>query len=195
MFTGIVEKIGRITRVNRASGGARISIETDFNSPIPAGASISCDGACLTVEKGNRRQITVMAVEETLARTKLGQIKTGYRINLERALPASGRLDGHIVYGHIDTTARITEIIPKGTQTTFRFLLPPGNAKYIVPKGSIAIDGVSLTIANITGSEFEVAIIPFTYKNTNFQFKHQGELVNVEFDVVGKYIERLVCRE
>ncbi|OQX89394.1 MAG: hypothetical protein B6D65_03385 [candidate division Zixibacteria bacterium 4484_93] len=195
MFTGIVEKIGRITRVNRASGGVRISIETDFNSPIPAGASISCDGACLTVEKGNRRQITVMAVEETLARTKLGQIKTGYRINLERALPSSGRLDGHIVYGHIDTTARITEIIPKGTQTTFRFLLPPGNTKYIVPKGSIAIDGVSLTIANITGSEFEVAIIPFTYKNTNFQFKHQGELVNVEFDVVGKYIERLVCRE
>lgn len=192
MFTGIVEKTGRIEGVERNEDGVRLRVGAPF---VPErGASVSINGACLTAENTNTDEgdgFEVFVSEETAKKTWLDELGEGDAVNLERALPADGRFDGHIVQGHVDTTTRVTDVRQVGEDWEFFFEVPDGYERYVVEKGSVTLDGISLTVAEMReeDGEFSVAIIPETYEVTNLSDKQAGDPVNFEADIVAKYVE------
>ena len=191
MFTGIVEETGEVLAVVDEPEGRRLRLGTTFEG-LTQGQSISVSGACLTVEDHGEGWFEVFLASETVDRTYLGTVGEGDRVNLERALPAEGRLDGHFVQGHVDGTGEVLEVERVGDDWYFEFSLPGDQAKYVVEKGSIAIDGVSLTVADRREDAFTVAIIPETYEVTTLSGKSVGDPVHLEVDVVAKYVENIL---
>jgi riboflavin synthase len=199
MFTGIVEEAGEVVEARDEDGGRRLRVACDeVGEDLAHGQSISVSGVCLTVEEYGERDgaraawFEVFLADETVERTYLGDVEVGERVNLERALPADGRLDGHVVQGHVDCTTEITEVRQVGDDWTFEFAVPEGYGQYVAEKGSIALDGISLTVADRHEDTFTVAIIPTTYELTNFGEKEPGDPVHVEIDVLARYAERLL---
>ena len=191
MFTGIVEETGEVLAVEETEEGKRLRLSTTFDG-LRGGQSISVSGACLTVEDFGDDYFEVFTATETLDRTYLGELGEGEVVNLERALPADGRFDGHFVQGHVDATAAVTGIERLGDDWEFRFELPAELAPYVVEKGSITVDGISLTVAAHDDADFAVAIIPETYEITTLSEKSIGDPVHLEVDVIAKYVESLV---
>jgi len=190
MFTGIIEAMGLITKITESGSNRTFFIESTLANQLKIDQSIAHNGVCLTVESTDKETYKVTAIRETLAKTTLGSWKTGQFINLEQCLQWNGRLDGHIVQGHVDTTAKcIAKKELKGSWE-FRFQFPESFAPLIIEKGSISIDGISLTIFDVTKTEFSVAIIPYTFSHTNIKDLEAGALVNLEFDMLGKYVHR-----
>jgi riboflavin synthase len=191
MFSGIIEAIGSVQAIETFSGGKRLWIQAPFVQELSLGQSIAHNGTCLTVTAIKHRFYCVEVVKETLERTNLGSLELNSALNLERSVPVGGRWEGHIVQGHIDTTLRLHEIQRVAEESFyFTFELAPLWATLIVEKGSIAINGVSLTVAKVNDDSFCVAIIPWTYRHTTFQALRVGDRVNVEFDLVAKYLWR-----
>ena len=190
MFTGIVETQGIVKKIDARGTNLTFWIKSSISSKLKVDQSVSHDGVCLTVEeiKGNRHRVT--AIAETLHKTNLVDWHDGSVINLERCLKVNDRLDGHFVQGHVDTTAICTDKKEQEGSWEFRFQYPAGFEELVIEKGSIAINGVSLTVFNIDKDSFHVAIIPFTYEHTNMNAINIGQKVNIEFDMLGKYINR-----
>lgn len=189
MFTGIIEEVGKIKQVNPTS--LEIEAKTVLED-TKIGDSISVNGVCLTVTNKNNDSFTADVMPETLRRSSLGDLKRGSHINLERAMPANGRFGGHIVSGHIDGIGTVSAINKEGNAHLIKIKAGPDLLKYIVSKGSIAIDGISLTVADVTDSDFTVSIIPHTGSETTLLNKQIGEQVNLENDVLSKYVEKLL---
>jgi riboflavin synthase len=193
MFTGIVEAAGEVVGVSRTEGGRRLRVACPFADELARGESISVSGACLTVEDPDADAFGLFLSAETLERTYLGGVEPGAVVNVERAMPADGRFDGHLVQGHVDATAEVTRIEQVGEDWTFEFSIPDGAGRYLVEKGSVAVDGISLTVAGIDDGAFAVAIIPETYRVTNLPTKTVGDPVHLEVDVLAKYVERMLA--
>ena len=191
MFTGIVEEVGEITDVRVAGSNREIIVRAGMTGELRIDQSVSHNGVCLTVVElmGDRYRVT--AVEETLKRSNLGALKAGDGVNLERSLRIGDRLDGHMVQGHVDTTATCLAVEERDGSWWYTFALPE-EKHLLVAKGSICLNGVSLTIAGLTAMSFSVAIIPYTFAHTTFHALKAGDRVNVEFDVLGKYVERMI---
>jgi len=190
MFTGIVETQGIIRKITGKGTNKTFWIKSPISSKLKADQSVSHDGVCLTVEevKGNRHRVT--AIAETLSKTNLGDWLDGSVINLERCLRVNDRLDGHFVQGHVDTVAICTDKKEKDGSWEFSFQFPLKFGQLIIEKGSVAVNGISLTAFNVSGNTFDIAIIPYTYENTNLSTLNTGQKVNIEFDMLGKYINR-----
>lgn len=194
MFTGIVEELGHVVALERAAQSARLTVAAPLvTSDAVHGASIAVNGVCLTVVEHGGGEFTVDVMAETLARSSLGDLATGDRVNLERAMSASGRFGGHVVQGHVDGTATILERRPGDRWEVVVFSLPQELARYVVEKGSITVDGVSLTVASIGPDTFSVSLIPTTLELTTLGHKGIGDTVNLEVDVLAKYVERLLA--
>jgi riboflavin synthase alpha subunit len=195
LFTGIVEAVGRVLAVEPEGEKTRLRIEAPrVADGAPIGASIAVNGACLTVVEATPRQVVFEAVRETLERSSLGDLRPGARVNLERALRADGRLDGHLVQGHVDGTGRVRALERSGDDVRLAVDCPPELARQLVPKGSVAVDGVSLTLVNVSDTGFDVALIPHTLLATNLGDRKAGDRVNLEADVLGKYVLRYLER-
>ena len=191
MFTGIITDVGRVRAVV-PGGDTRFEIETAFDTAsIALGASIACSGPCLTVVETGPGWFAVQASAETLACTTIGAWKPGTRINLERALRLGDELGGHIVSGHVDGIARIASIRPEGDSIRFLFAAPPELMPFVAPKGSVCLDGVSLTVNEVEGDRFGVNIIPHTQAETTFADRREGDPVNMEIDMLARYVARL----
>jgi riboflavin synthase len=195
MFTGIVEGTGTVTGLAAAAGGgARLEVEaTWLAGELRLGESVAVNGCCVTVAEATPAGFAADLVAETLRRTALGGLTAGARVNLERPLPLGGRLGGHLVQGHVDTVAEVLERTPVGDGEEVRIGLPPDLARYVVEKGSIAVDGVSLTVAGVGPGWFAVALVPHTLAVTTLGERRPGDPVQLEVDVVAKYVERLVA--
>lgn len=196
MFTGIIEETNEIKSI--ASGAESKKLEIKANkvlSGLQIGESVNINGACQTVIKVKPDSFVVESVKETLKRSNLNLLKKGDRVNLERALKLSDRLGGHLLTGHVDCTAEIKSISSDGDSSIFEFSLPPDYSTLVVEKGSIAIEGISLTVAELKKSSFTVAIIPFTLKMTNLRDKRVKDIVNLEFDLFGKYVKRILAEK
>jgi riboflavin synthase len=193
MFTGIVETMGRVARVAPRDDGRLLTIETPKAlRKIAIGESIAVSGACMTVVRAAGRRFTVEVSPESLRRTTLGRLGVDDAVNVERALRVGDRLGGHIVQGHVDGVGTLREIVPDGRWTLHRFHVPPSVARYLVEKGSIAVDGVSLTIFGCRGRSFAVAVIPHTLAVTTLGLREPGDAVNLEADVLMKHVEALL---
>ncbi|HQR45609.1 MAG TPA: riboflavin synthase [Thermoanaerobaculia bacterium] len=194
MFTGIVGARASVTGFSRRGAGAVLSVERPKGwDDLAAGESLSVSGVCLTLLPGAPREALRFDLSpETLSRSTLGALAAGRRVNVERALAASDRLGGHVVAGHVDATAAVTRIVPSADFRTVSFALDPSWSRYVVEKGSIALDGVSLTVAALRDGEFDVAVIPHTWDVTTLSERSVGDLVNVEVDVLAKYVERML---
>jgi riboflavin synthase len=194
MFTGIVVGTGRLLAKRSVGGGMAFDLEAGFELSDPVeGESIAINGVCLTAYHLQGRKFTVDVSPESLSRTTLGTLSVGVGVNMERALQLSDRLGGHIVSGHVDCVAVVRERQAKGNFTLFSFAFPVALSRYVIEKGSIAIDGVSLTVNNCTNETFEVSIIPHTLQGTTLGLLKRGGKVNVEMDIIGKYVERLLA--
>jgi len=195
MFTGIVEEIGEVLAVRDSAEVVVLTVHGPVvTADVRRGDSIAVNGVCLTVidpDGSTDAAFTVELVPETLARSSLSNVATGTRVNLERAVPAGGRLGGHIVQGHVDGVATLISRTPGGRSEELRFGLPTDLARYVVEKGSIAVDGVSLTVAGVDADGFTVALIPTTLSQTTLGNRRPGDTVNLEVDVIAKYVERL----
>ncbi len=189
MFTGITEETGRISGVSRKSGVTLFSIETkEVHKDLKIGDSVSVNGICLTAVNKDRKGFSVEAADNTLAVTTAKDLKVGDVVNLERAMRLSDRLGGHLVTGHVDSIAMIKKTAMRESTASFFITIPKGMSQLIVEKGSICIDGISLTVARIIGGCFVIELIPHTLKNTTFSSKKQGDRVNIETDIIGKYV-------
>jgi riboflavin synthase len=194
MFTGIIESLGSIARIERTAGDARITIVTDLDlSKDSVGDSVSVNGICLTITSLTGNSFVVDVSEESISRTTFDDIRVGDKVNLERALRLSDRLGGHIVTGHIDGVGVVRNRNPRGKSVVFDVTAPPGIERYMVDKGSIAVDGISLTINSCQGRDFSVNIIPHSLEVTTLGFRKAGDRVNIEADILGKYIERITA--
>ena len=195
MFTGLIEDVGRVGALTRMKGSAILTVETKLAARAMAlGASVAVNGACLTVVKKLKGAFTVDVSPETLARTNLAQLERGNLVNLEQSMRLQERLGGHLVTGHIDGVATVESIRKQGEFTIFDFRLPVRLGAFLVPKGSVAVDGISLTINDCRRDGFSVAIIPFTLRHTNLQARSLGDKVNIETDLIGKYVHSFVFR-
>jgi len=192
MFTGIVEKLGLVKNIIKKNDNLNIVISCDFSPELKIDQSVSHNGICLTVTDIKNDCYTVTAIKETLDKTNLKTLEIDDFVNLERALKLGDRLDGHIVQGHIDQTATCTNIKKEDGSWVFTFTYNPSLNNITIEKGSITINGTSLTIVNSLKNKFSVAIIPYTYTHTNFKFLKIGTEVNLEFDVIGKYVSKLM---
>jgi len=193
MFTGLIETQGIVTRVDRVGGGAQMEIYApEFGRDMALGDSVAVDGACLTIANFARGAFVADVSDETLTKTTLGTARQGTKVNLERALRLSDRLGGHMVTGHIEGMGRLLLRHPAGNSTVYQFQVPPSLMEYIVAKGSVAIDGISLTVAQIRGESFAAAVVPHTEEVTTLKDKAIGSPVNVEVDVMAKYVKRFV---
>ncbi|MEZ4778063.1 MAG: riboflavin synthase [Flavobacteriaceae bacterium] len=192
MFTGIVETIGQITSLKKEKTNLHLSIKSHFTNELKVDQSVAHNGVCLTVVNIENDIYTVTAIEETLQKSNLSQLHEGALVNLERAMKLGDRLDGHIVQGHVDQTAVCTHVEEKEGSWLFTFEYQNHLKNLTIEKGSITVNGVSLTVVNSKNSVFSVAIIPYTYENTNFKTLKKGDLVNLEFDVIGKYVSRIM---
>ncbi len=194
MFTGIIETLGKVTGLRRSQGNLHLTIASSISQELKIDQSIAHNGVCLTVVALADGTHTVTAIEETLNKSNLGLLKVGDLVNLERCMQMNARLDGHIVQGHVDQTAVCTEFNERGGswEYTFEYDAAPGNVT--VEKGSVSVNGISLTVVNSKTNKFSVAIIPYTFEHTNLQQVRMGSVVNLEFDIIGKYVARLMPR-
>ena len=193
MFTGLIEEQGTVRSMRPQGRGFRISVQAALVlEGLKIDDSVSINGACQTVVRWDAHSFDVEAVEETMLKTTLGMFKPGKRVNLERALQLGGRLGGHLVQGHVDTRGRVVSIEEQQTSWLLTIDVPSEYARYVVPVGSICIDGVSLTTARVEGNRVTVAIIPHTWSATTFHELAVGSAVNLEFDIIGKYVERMM---
>jgi len=197
MFTGIVETVGKVLSIEQEGTNLNFRLRASIAPELKVDQSLNHNGVCLTVTGVEGDTYGVTAVDETLKKTNLGLLKPGSLVNLERCMPANGRFDGHIVQGHVDQTAVCTQIEDQNGSWLFTFSYEdkgiPGNIT--VEKGSVCVNGVSLTVVNARETSFQVAIIPYTYEHTNFHQLAVGDPVNIEFDILGKYIDRILARE
>ncbi|MGO4912381.1 riboflavin synthase [Leeuwenhoekiella sp. W20_SRS_FM14] len=192
MFTGIIEDLGTIKQLERDRENLHITVSSSLSPELKIDQSVAHNGVCLTVVNLDDTSYTVTAIEETLSKTNLGDLKQGDFVNLERAMILGSRLDGHIVQGHVDQTAVCKEVAIKDGSWVFTFDYDPTLNNVTIEKGSITVNGVSLTVVNSKLNEFSVAIIPYTYEHTTFKSFEKGTVVNLEFDVIGKYVKRLM---
>lgn len=190
MFTGIIEHIGEVVALEREQDNLHISMRTPITSELKIDQSVAHNGVCLTVVAIKDDVYTVTAIKETLDKSNLGQLEVGYKVNIERCMKLGDRLDGHIVQGHVDQTAQCTYIGQEQGWHTYTFEYTPSQ-NITVEKGSVCVNGVSLTVVNSQKNSFSVAIIPYTYEHTNFQHLEVGSTVNLEFDIIGKYITKM----
>ncbi|HXV48588.1 MAG TPA: riboflavin synthase [Candidatus Binatia bacterium] len=195
MFTGLIEDVGRVGALTRKKGSAILTVETKLAARTMAlGASVAVNGACLTVVKKLKGAFTVDVSPETLARTNLAQLERGNLVNLEQSMRLQERLGGHLVTGHVDGVATVESIRKQGEFTIFDFRLPVRLGAFLVAKGSVAVDGISLTVNDCRRDGFSVAIIPFTLRHTNLQARSLGDKVNIETDLIGKYVHSFMSR-
>lgn len=195
MFTGIIEKIAKVVNIEQEGTNFHFTLEVDFADELAIDQSMAHDGCCLTVVRVDKekKQYVVTAMTETMQKTCLGQWKVGTEVNVERSMRMDGRFDGHIVQGHVDQTATCSKVVDENGSWRYYFTYDHENAPSItVPKGSISINGVSLTVVDSEKGMFSVAIIPYTHEVTNFHNFQPGTVVNIEFDVFGKYVQRLM---
>ncbi len=192
MFTGIIESTAKVVNLQKDLSNVHITLENKLASELKIDQSVSHNGVCLTIVKIEGEEYTVTAIEETLAKTNLSEWKVGDLINMERAMKMNARLDGHIVQGHVDQTATCVEANEKEGSWEYTFEYDPSLQNVTIEKGSICINGVSLTVVNSKSNSFSVAIIPYTFEQTNFKQLKEGDIVNLEFDVIGKYVKRLM---
>lgn len=193
MFTGLVESIGRVRSLDRRGDAARLTLETPLAAGLSLGESLAVNGCCLTVTSTEGDSACFDLLGETLARTNLGRLVPGTRVNLERALRADGRFGGHFVQGHIDTTTEVLSAETEGADLNLIIALPEAGARYLIEKGSIAVNGVSLTIASLADDRFGLWIIPHTLQETNLGDLRAGSPVNLEYDMLAKYAERQIA--
>jgi riboflavin synthase len=194
MFTGIIEALGAVTRIDKEGTNRNFCIESDISSELKVDQSISHSGVCLTVTKIAEDCHWVTAIDETIEKSNLGSLKVGDLVNLERCMIANGRFDGHIVQGHVDQTGICKAIKEVGGSWLFDFEYEPYVGNVTVEKGSICINGVSLTCFNSKPNGFTIAVIPYTFEHTNFNQLKPGNTVNLEFDIIGKYVKKLIGR-
>jgi riboflavin synthase len=194
MFTGIIETLGKITDLRHDQGNLHITVQSTISTELKIDQSVAHNGVCLTVVALADGLHTVTAIEETLNKTSLGSLKTGDVVNLERCMQMNARLDGHIVQGHVDQTATCTLVEDMDGSWMYTFNYDPSVGNVTVEKGSICVNGISLTVVNSTAHGFSVAIIPYTYEHTNLHSVKNGDTVNLEFDIIGKYVARLMQR-
>jgi riboflavin synthase len=193
MFTGIIQEIGKVKSLSKQGNNLAIEVEAHrVNSKLELGASISINGACQTVVARGEGYFKVEAVAETLKRTNLGQLQRGSLVNLENPVSLSDLLHGHLVQGHVDCVSRIAQIMPIDGSSLFAFEYPREFEKFLVEKGSVAVDGVSLTVIEVTAAEFRVSLVPHTLENTTFKRRKVGDTINLEFDLFAKYIDRII---
>ena len=193
MFTGIIEEVGKIQGMRKGRDSVSLSVQAHaILEDIHLGDSIAVNGVCLTVTSFSQSSFTADVMHETLNRSSLGDLRTGSRINLERAMPAKGRFGGHFVSGHIDGTGLISAIAKDGNAIWYTIKANPGVLRYIIEKGSVAVDGISLTVADVRKEDFRVSVIPHTAAQTILSEKGVGDVVNLENDCIGKYVERLM---
>ncbi len=192
MFTGIIEQLGKVKSIEKEGSNIHFGIESDLKDELKIDQSVAHDGVCLTVTAIEGDYYFVTAIQETLKRTSLENWKTGSEINIERCMPANGRFDGHIVQGHVDQIGIVQNIDVIDGSWKFYISYDPNLGNITVEKGSICINGVSLTVVDSNESSFSVAIIPYTYEHTNFHNLKMGDKVNLEFDVIGKYIQKVL---
>lgn len=190
MFSGIIQATGIVSAIENSGTTKRLQIQSSISSGLYIDQSIAHDGACLTVVSVEEEHHWVEVVKETLSKTTFTNVKQGQLINLEKSLTLGTLLDGHLVQGHVDTTLMCLERIDNSGSWNLKFNLPGEYSNLVIPHGSICLNGVSLTIANLFEESFEVAIIPYTFNHTNFKFIQPGDIVNVEFDLIGKYLLR-----
>jgi len=192
MFTGIIESIGTISNLKTELNNLHITINSTITPELKIDQSVAHNGVCLTVVAINDKEYTVTAIKETLDKTNLGSLKIGNKVNLERAMKLGDRLDGHMVQGHVDQTAVCTNVEEANGSWVFTFQYDASLNNITIEKGSITVNGTSLTVVNSKKDSFSVAIIPYTYNHTNFNTFKEGTLVNLEFDVLGKYVAKLL---
>lgn len=192
MFTGIVETVGTIIQISESGTNQRFLVSSSLSNEFKADQSVLHDGICLTVEEVTKEGHVISAVHETLQKTNLRHRKKGDQLNIERSLTLQTRLDGHIVQGHVDATATCTGVNDMSGSWEYSFSYPPEFAPLVIEKGSVCINGVSLTAFALKDNTFKVAIIPYTYNHTNFPSVREGSVVNIEFDIIGKYAERFM---
>ena len=194
MFTGLVEDVGRVVAAHATAHGTQLQIDAPRTAKqVRAGQSIAVNGCCLTLTSRRGARLSFDLLEETIARTNLRDLQLNSRVNLERALRADGRLGGHFVQGHVDCVSRIMAFDEKGADFRLEVELPKQFAPYVAPKGSIAVNGISVTVADVLPKSFVVWIIPYTKRHTNLDRANPGDLINLEFDIVAKYVERIVA--
>ncbi|GAA4245339.1 riboflavin synthase [Winogradskyella damuponensis] len=191
MFTGIIEDLGTIEKLDRDGGNLHITMHTSITNELKIDQSVAHNGVCLTVVSIEGNTYTVTAIQETLDKTNIGSLKENELVNIERAMKLGDRLDGHIVQGHVDQTANCIDIIAEDGSWVFTFEYDKNLNNITIEKGSITVNGVSLTVVNSKLNQFSVAIIPYTYNHTTFKNLKIGDTVNLEFDVIGKYVKRL----
>jgi riboflavin synthase len=192
MFSGIVEEAGTVVKLEKEKENLHITITCSFVKDLKIDQSVAHNGVCLTVVRKDENTYTVTAIKETLEKSNLGLLRVGDKVNLERSLRIESLLDGHLVQGHVDQTAICTKVEESGGSWYYTFEYDPSKGNITVEKGSVAVNGVSLTVVNSKENSFQVAIIPYTYQITNFHTIKTGTIVNIEFDVIGKYIAKLV---
>ena len=190
MFTGIIETMGIVEEIRLNGTNKEFTISSAISDELKVDQSLAHNGVCLTVTSVENGKHQVTAIDETLLRSNLGDLKIGQSINLERAMSGLSRFDGHLVQGHVDTVGVVKSVLDKDGSWIFTFNFPEENKHLLVDKGSVCINGVSLTVINPTTNTFQVAIIPYTYENTSFKSLQEGDPVNLEFDILGKYIAR-----
>jgi len=193
MFTGLVEAIGEIVAVEQRPGAVRIYVTSEIGDGVSIGDSVSVNGVCLTAIAGGGRELAFDAGPETMRVTGLGELAPGDRVNIERAMRADTRLGGHFVQGHVDAVGTIVDVRPDGEFTWVRIRFPQELAPQLVLKGSVAVDGISLTVAALGEDSFDVQIIPHTWTHTNLRGAHAGMRVNLECDIIGKYVARAMA--
>ena len=194
MFTGIIETLGKITSLTHEQGNLHITVESAISNELKIDQSVAHNGVCLTVVALADGQHTVTAIEETLNKTNLGHLRLNDPVNLERCMQMNGRLDGHIVQGHVEHTAVCTNFKALDCSWEYKFEYDAGKGNVTVEKGSICVNGISLTVVNSQANSFSVAIIPYTFEHTNLHNVKVGSTVNLEFDIIGKYVARLMNR-
>ena len=195
MFSGIVEAMATVVSMDKKQENIDFTLECPFVNELKIDQSISHNGVCLTVVRKTDKTYTVTAVHETLIKSNLGLLQAGDKVNLERSMKSDGRLDGHIVQGHVDQTAVCTNVEEADGSWYYTFRYDPELGNITVEKGSVAVNGVSLTVVNSRDDSFQVAIIPFTYEHTNFHTFKPGTVVNLEFDILGKYIAKIIKQQ
>ena len=194
MFTGIIEALGKVINIRKEGSNIHFTIESPISHELKIDQSVSHSGVCLTVVNVSDGSHTVTAIDETLQKSNLGSLKINDLVNLERCMQLNGRLDGHIVQGHVDQTAKCIELKEMDGSWEYTFTYDPLLGNVTVEKGSVTVNGISLTVVNSKDSSFSVAIIPYTYEHTNLQQVKVGDFVNLEFDIIGKYVARLMQR-
>jgi riboflavin synthase len=194
MFSGIVEEAAQVVKLVKEQDNLHITMQCSFVDELKIDQSIAHNGVCLTVVNKENGTYTVTAIKETLLKSNLGYLKIGDKVNLERSMKLNERLDGHIVQGHVDQTAKCTSVVEANGSWYFTFEYDQAMNNITVEKGSITVNGVSLTVVNSQRSSFQVAIIPYTYEHTNFHQIKDGTIVNLEFDIIGKYVAKLLAQ-